>query len=190
MRPTVIDPKGGTHFTSKIFVVPHALDRAVEYFRIERSAAPMYVMDMLRKASLIDPHVIGEDGNPGRLFAYKRTAFVVALTEDTVITLYPQETAAKHVIEGVGKVLQRALKAAQRTEARELKRLAIRRAELNVKRAELELRLLCTNSTSVIRRVNEEITKIDAELAAIVNEEFEIKREKSTIAKGICAFIQ
>jgi hypothetical protein len=189
MRPNVIDPKAGTHFTGKIFVVPHALDRAVEHFGIERSAAPMYVMDMLRRASLIDPHVIGEDGNPGRLFAYKRTAFVVALTEDTVITLYPQETAARHVIEGVGKVLARALKTAQRTEARELKRLAIRRAEINVKRAELELRLLCTKSTTVIRKVNDDLANIDAELAAIVSEEFEIKREKSTIAKGICAFI-
>jgi hypothetical protein len=189
MRPNVIDPKAGTHFTGKIFVVPHALDRAVEHFGIERSAAPMFVMDMLRKAALIDPCVIGEDGNPGRLFAYKRTAFVVDLTENTVITLYPQETAAKHVIEGVGKVLARALKIAQSTEARELKRLAIRRAEINVKRAELELRLLCTKSTNVIRRVNEELANIDAELAAILNEEFEVKREKSTIAKGICAFI-
>lgn len=30
----LVDPKAGTHFTGKIFVSPHACDRAVEHFGI------------------------------------------------------------------------------------------------------------------------------------------------------------
>lgn len=189
MNNAVIDPKAGTHFTGKIFVTPHALDRATEHFGIERSAAPVFVMDKLRRATLIESSYVGEDGITRRLFAFKRTAFIVATNEDTVITIYPQENAVSHVIDGVNKVLLRALRAAQRTEARELKRLAIRKAELNVQRAELELRLLCANLPAAKRKINDELTNIDAEVVKIDAAVFDVKREKSTLAKGICAFI-
>ena len=185
----LVDPRAGTHFVGKIFVVPHALDRAVEYFGVDRAQAPMYVMDMLRKSSLIDPDVVGEDGNPGRLYAYKRTAFVVARDSDTVITLYPQEKSPAPVLEGVAKVLRAALTAAQRKEAREIKRLNIRRAELAVERAELELRRLKTGSVNVKEAIAARITEIEAEVAAIETQIFEARREKTTLAKGICAFV-
>jgi len=186
---SLIDPRAGTHFTGKIFVVPHALDRAVEYFGIERGQAPMHVMDMLRKSALIDPDVIAEDGNPGRLFAYKRTAFVVARDTDTVITLYPQEKSPAPILEGVAKVLRNALAAAQRKEARELKRLSVRRAELAVERAECELRKLKTGSVNVAKGAAERIAEIDAEIAGIETQMHEVRREKTTLAKGICAFV-
>jgi len=190
MKTTAIDPKAGTHFTGKIFVTPHALDRATEYFGVKPgSERTNYVMDMLRKASLIDPCVIGEDGNSCRLFAYKRTALIVDLIDDTVVTIYPREEASLELRDGVEKVLARLLKAAQRTEARELKRLAIRKAELNVQRAELELRLLYANLPAIKRKINEEITNINAEMNAVDSAAYEVKREKSTLAKGICAFI-
>jgi hypothetical protein len=184
-----IDPKAGTHFTGKIFVVPHACDRAAEYFGIDRSQAPMHVMDLLRKSALIDPDVIGEDGNRGRLFAYKRTAFVVAPNEDTVITLYPQEGSPLSIRESVGKVLAQILSAAQRKEAREVKRMEIRKAELAVDRAECTLKKLKTQSINVARTMDERMTEIDGELSQIEAVIFEVKREKTTLAKGICAYI-
>jgi hypothetical protein len=186
---SLVDPKAGTHFTGKIFVVPHACDRAVEYFGVDRARAPMHVMDLVRKSSLIDPDVIGEDGNNARLFAYKRTAFVVAKDSDTVITLYLQELAPMSVLDGVQKVLARALKAAQRKESREVKRLTVRKAELTVERAECELRRLKTGSITVEAVQSHRLSEIDAEINEIVREIFEVKREKSTLAKGICSFI-
>ncbi|MCD9024361.1 hypothetical protein [Cohnella silvisoli] len=185
----ILDPRAGTHFTGKIFVVPHALDRAVEYFGVDRAQAPMHVMDLLRKSALLDPDVIAEDGNRGRLFVYKRTAFIVAPNEDTVITLYPQQTAAAAVIDGVQRVLHAALRTAQRKEAREIKRLNVRKAELAVERAECELRRIKTTSVRVVAQMDERLTEINEEIAEIDTLIYEAKREKTTLAKGLCAYI-
>lgn len=149
----------------------------------------MFVMDLLRKSSLIDADVLGEDGNPGRLYAYKRTAFVVAKDADTVITLYPQEQAPESVLDSVQKVLRASLTSARRKENREIKRLDIRKAELAVERAECELRRLKTASNNVEKTLAERIAEIDAEVSAIDLQIFEVKREKTTLAKGICAYI-
>lgn len=186
----ILDPRAGTHFTGKIFVTPHALERAVEHFGIERGRAPMHVMDLLRKSALIDAQMTGEDGATHRLFAYKRIAFIVAAAEDTVITLYPQEATTNATItDNVAKVLMKVLRAAQRTEKRELHRLAIRKAELNVQRAELELRIVYANMNVVKRKLNEELAQVKAEINAVDAAAFDVKREKSTLAKGLCAYI-
>jgi len=186
---SVLDPKAGTHFTGKIFVTPHALDRVAQHFGVERSAAPMWVMDRLRKSSLVDPEVIGEDNIPRRLFVYQRVAYIVAQHEDTVVTVYPQENAPEDVRSNVGKVLLRALKTAQRIEKRELRRLTIEKAELNVRRAELELRKLQTNLVMLQRKIDDELTLIAAEIKRVDSEMFVAKREKSSLAKGICAYV-
>lgn len=184
-----LDPRAGTHFTGKIFVTPHALERAVEYFGVDRSKAPMHVMDLLRKASLIDANVLGEDGNSGRLFAYKRTAFVVSLYEDTVITMYPREDSPVYVRESVAKTLATVLRAAQRKETREVKRLDLCKAELTVERAECALRKLKTTSISVAKQMDRRIAEIDGQIASINAEIFEVRREKTTLAKGIAAYV-
>ncbi|NOU98437.1 hypothetical protein [Paenibacillus planticolens] len=149
----------------------------------------MHVMDLLRKASLIDANVLGEDGNSARLYAYKRTAFVVALHEDTVITMYPREDSPITVRESVAKALTTVLRAAQRKETREIKRLELRRAELTVERAECALRKLKTASIKVARQMDGRIAEIDGEIAAINAEIFEVRREKTTLAKGIAAYV-
>lgn len=187
---SVIDPKAGTHFPGKIFVVPHALDRAVEYFGIDRSRAPMFVMDMLRKSSLIDTCIIGEGTNePTRLYAYKRTAFVVSAHEDTVVTIYPRDCASEEIRTGVTAVLTKALRAAQRKEAREIKRLSVAKAELAVERAACELRRAKSASSRVIADMTVRIAEIDEKVTQIDAEIYAAKREKTTIANGICAYI-
>jgi hypothetical protein len=184
-----LDPRAGTHFTGKIFVTPHALERAVEYLGVDRSKAPMHVMDLLRKSSLIDANVLGEDGNSGRLFAYKRTAFVVARYEDTVITMYPREDSPLSVRESVAKALTTVLRAAQRKETREIKRLELRRAELTVERAECALRKLKTTSINVAKLMDARIAEIDGAVNTINAEIFDVRREKTTLAKGIAAYV-
>ncbi|UKS30207.1 hypothetical protein LOZ80_15200 [Paenibacillus sp. HWE-109] len=146
-------------------------------------------MDLLRKSSLIDANVIGEDGNSARLFAYKRTAFVVALHEDTVITMYPREDSPVSVRESVAKALTGILRAAQRKETRELKRLELRKAELTVERAECSLRRLKTASINVASQMDARIAEIDGEINMINAEIFDVRREKTTLAKGIAAYV-
>ncbi|MBJ6364201.1 hypothetical protein ACFOQM_23560 [Paenibacillus sp. GCM10012307] len=187
---SIVDPAAGTHFTGKIFVTPHACDRAVEYFGIERKHAPLHVMDLVRKSALIDPHVVGEGSSePARLFAYDRFAFVVNLREDAVITIYPRQYASEQLRKEVGRVLKKVLTASQREEKQILRKLALKQAELNVAKAEAELRLLKTNLTKVKRKLSAEIAEIVVELTRIEDERLSALRRKTTLAKDICAYV-
>ncbi|GAA0840631.1 hypothetical protein GCM10008915_36580 [Bifidobacterium pullorum subsp. gallinarum] len=184
----VIDPKAGTHFTGKIFVTPHALDEATKDFGIERSKAPVFVMDNLRKASFVSM-IVNEDGRPARLFGYKRMAFVVAPETDTVITVYPRHSVNQTLSAAVLKLLQRTLKSAERKEKTADKRTAIAKAELNVERASCELRKARSNSLTIIDAMNTRINEIDAELTRLDRELLEIKREKTNLANSLVVFI-
>jgi hypothetical protein len=184
-----IDPKAGTHFTGKIFVTPHALDRVVEHFGITRSQAPVFVMDNLRKASLVSANVISDKGDSARMFAYRRMLFIVDLTEATVITVHPQHEASESIRNPIERIIQRAVKSAERHEQREIKRLTVRKGELHVERAECDLRRIKSESIRVISDMSDKISGIDAEIQRIEREVFEVKREKKTIMKSVAAYI-
>lgn len=183
-----IDPKAGTHFIGKIFVSPHACDRAVEYFGVDRSKAPMHVMDLLRKSSLISPLVCDEEGKPARMFAYRRTVFIVHPTEDTVYTLYPQHKANESVRSPIENLILRSIKTAERREKREQKRISIRKAELHIERGQAELRLAKSGSSRVIAEMDARITVIDEELRKLNRELIEAQREKTNIMKSAAAY--
>lgn len=184
-----IDPKAGTHFVGKIFVSPHACDRATEHFGVERSKAAVFVMDMLRKASLVDPDVIDDNGNSGRMFAYNRTVFIVASTEATVITIHPQHQASEVIRTPIERIIQRAIKTAQNKEKRESKRINIRKAELAIDRANCELRLAKSESVRVIADMTDKIAEIDLEVKRLDRELFELRREKKTLMKSVAAYV-
>ncbi|MGG4217535.1 hypothetical protein ABEW32_04795 [Paenibacillus jamilae] len=156
---------------------------------MERAKAPMYVMDLLRKSSLISEHVIDEDGKPGRMFAYRRTVFIVHPSESTVYTLYPQHKANEVIRNPIERLIQRAVKAAERKEKREAKRINVRKAELAVERAEAELRCIKSESNRVIAEMNARVNEIDVELRNLERELFEIKREKTNLMKSVVAYV-
>ncbi|WP_018755158.1 hypothetical protein [Paenibacillus terrigena] len=184
-----IDPKAGTHFVGKIFVKPHACDRAVEHFGIDRAAAPMFVMDILRKSSLVSEHVIDEDGKPARMFAYQRTVLIVHPTESTVFTLYPQHKANAVIRNPIEKLIQRVIKSAERNEVREVKRINVNMAELAVERANLGLRLAKTDSNRVIADLNDKISEIDGRIAQLKRDLIDAQREKTNLMKSIAAYV-
>jgi len=187
---SAIDPKSGTHFSGlKIFVSSHALDRAVEHFGIERSAAPVYVMDLLRKASLISPRVIDEGGKSGRMFAYRRTVYIVHPTEPTVFTLYPQFLACEDVRSPIERIIQRTIKAAERKEAREVRRINVCKAELFVERAQYELRRMKSDSTRIIAEMCDKIADIDARVTQFNRDILEVEREKTNTMKSVVAYV-
>lgn len=185
---TGIDPKAGKHFPGKIFVTPHACDRATEHLGISRGEAPVHVMGLLRKSAFIDT-VTGDDGNTQRLFAYRGTAFIVSAEEDTVITLYPQQDANQTVLDSVRTVLAKTLRSARAKEKRETRRITIEIAELNVERAELVLRAAKTTSKRVMQMAELRIGEIDGEVTQLERELSEIRREKKNIVKSIAAFV-
>lgn len=184
-----IDPKAGTHFNAlKIFVTPHACDEAAKDFGVERAKAPSYVMSQLRKASYIDD-IIGDDGNPSKLYAYQRMAIVVAPDSPTVITVYPRHQASASLRDPLEKVISRILKAAQRKETREVKRISICIAELSVERAQYELRRAKTTSKKLVAELSVKLIEVDAEITSYQAQIYEVKREKSMLAKGIVAYV-
>lgn len=184
-----IDPKAGTHFFGKIFVKPHACDRAVEHFGVDRAQAPMWVMDRLRKSSLISPHVIDEFGNAGRMFGYQRIVFIVHPTESTVVTIYPQHKANEAIRNPIERIIQRMMRTAERKEQRETKRINVTKAELAIERAGYELRIAKTDSLKVMADMNERIAQIDAKVANLDRELFDIQREKTNLMKSVAAYV-
>ncbi|MNV07207.1 hypothetical protein D3C71_976270 [compost metagenome] len=185
----VIDPLAGTHFIGKIFVTPHACDRAVTHFGVDRSKAPVFVMDGLRKSTLISPHVVAEDGKPARMFAYRRTVYIVHPTEATVYTVYPQHLANETLRNPIERLIQRTMRSAERKEQRETKRINIRKAELAIERAAFELRRAKSESIRVITDMNERIADIDAEVESLNRELLEIQREKTNMMKSVVAYV-
>jgi hypothetical protein len=183
-----IDPKAGTHFTGKVSVTQHAIDRAVEHFRIDRSQANNFIIDNLRKAAFVDT-VFEDDGRVTRMFGYKRMVFVLDVAEDVVITVFPQHQANASVLDPVQKVLIRALKAAQRKEKAEEKRITVAKAQLAIRRAECEIRKAKTESVKVRALMDAEIAEINAEIAKLDRELAEVKREKKNLCKSIVAYL-
>jgi hypothetical protein len=184
-----LDPKAGTHFIGKIFVTPHACDRATEHFGVDRSKSPMHVMDLLRKSALISANVIDEDGNPARMFAYRRVCFIVHPTDSTVYTVYPQHLANEVVRTPIERIIQRAVKAAERKEARETKRINVQKAGLAVERAAFEMRRAKSDSLRVIADMDDKISEIDREIARLCAELIEIRREKTNVMKSVVAYV-
>jgi hypothetical protein len=189
MKVSAIDKAAGTHFSAdKIFVTPHACDEAAKDFGVSRDRAPQFVMAQLRKATFID-NVIGDDGNPGRLFGYQRMAIVVAPDVPTVITVYPRHVPSSAIRDPIEKVLYRALTAAKRKEAREIKRINVEIAQLGIERAQCSLRKAKSSSRKVCAVMDVRIAEIDAALRNYAQELYEVRREKSNLAKGIVAYV-
>lgn len=184
----LLDPNAGGHFKANINVLPHACERAVEHFRVDRREASRFITENLRKSSFVS-YITHEDGRLQRLFGFNRIAFVVDAADDTVITVYPQHQANAAVLEPVHKVLIRALKAADRKEKAEERRIKVEKAQLAIKRAECELRIARTSSRKVTVTMRAEIEDIDAKSAELGRQLTEIKREKKNLAKSIVAFI-
>lgn len=185
---TLIDPKAGAHFTGKIFVTPHACDEAAKDFGVDRSKAPMYVMDQLRRASFI-ADIVNEDGRPSRLFGYKRMAIVVAPDTATVITVYPRHQANSGVSETVQKALLRALKSANRKEKLAEKRINIAIAQLNVELANCELKKARSESLNVIGAMKQRQADVRRAISELERELLAIKREKTTLANDIVMYL-
>lgn len=81
----------------KIFVTPHAIDRAIELFDFDdRRDAMHFIREGLRESTFIS-EIVGETGKVDRLFAKNRLAFVVDRTEDVVITVYIREVVDKEL---------------------------------------------------------------------------------------------
>ena len=92
-------------FAGSVFVTPHAIDKAMELFKIKnRVEARNFVLDNLRKSTYIS-EIVGETGKIDRLFAHRRIAFVLDRVDDVVITIYVREHVDKELREEVKEII-------------------------------------------------------------------------------------
>lgn len=172
----------------KITVSKHAIDRAVQHFRVDRRVAEDWVRSQFRKATYISD-IISDDGKPTRLFAFNRIAFAVADAADFIMTIYPQHHAVTEISQKVRKVIERELRNAERKERSVARRVSVAKAKLAVERAECEYRMTVTPSQAVIAANTARIAQIDEEIAELDRELDEAKRAKSSVAKSLVAYV-
>lgn len=175
-------------FSGKITVTQHAIDEAVKDFRVPRQTAEEWIRSNLRKARFI-ADIISAEGRPTRLFGYNRIVFALAPVENCVITVYPADQRRPTIREKVETLVTRELRAIERRERVMERRIALTKAELDVERAQLNLRILRARSPATklacqarINAINEYYAQLDADLLAV-------KHEKRAVAKTVAAYL-
>jgi hypothetical protein len=168
------DLKAGTHFIGrKITVSAHAVDQAIEDFRVNRFEAERWVIDNLVKSQFIGT-MYGENDRPVRLFGYKRIAFVLAVEHDVVITVYQRDKvdpALRNPIEQIVKTTVRT--ATDRLHA----------AEVTHRRTIDLLERLLPNVD------DEEGAQIRAEIERHAKSLRDARQEHARIMKGVVAYV-
>jgi len=172
----------------KIAVTQHAIDEAVRDFRVPRQTAEEWIRSNFRKATFI-ANIISAEGKPTRMFACNRIIFAVAPDEDRVITVYPANQQRPYIREKVSALVTRELRKIERRERIMERRITLTKAELEVEKAALQLRMLRARSEATrlacqarINAINEYYTQLDGDLRAI-------RDEKRAVAKTVAAYL-
>jgi hypothetical protein len=173
---------------SKISVSQHAITEAVRDFRVDRRVADEWVRSNLRKATFISD-IMSDDGKNCRLYAYQRTAFILADNTDYVITVYPRHQAVNELSAKVSALLQRELRKAERMERAVERKVNVAKARLKVERAECKWRMEITPSASVKRKNTARLAEIDAIVAELERELFDARKARSSVAKSAVMYV-
>lgn len=172
----------------KITVSAHACDEATKDFRVPRQTAEEWIRSNLRKASFVS-NIVGENGNPCRLFGFQRIAFVMDASADHVITIYPQHYVESAVKRGVQSVVMRALRNAERQERKVEREVRIEKARLGIERAECIWRMEMTPSAKVKRSNTDKMAQIDAKITELNAKLIEAQKAKKSVAKSVIAYL-
>lgn len=172
----------------KITVSQHAIDEAIRDFRLDRRIAEEWIRSNVKKALFI-ANIVGDDGKPSRLFAYQRAAFILADTEDYVITVYRREHANTDLYRRVQTLVGRELSRYERKERATERRVRVEKARLEIEKAECRWRMEMTPSAKVISANTRRIAQIDEKIARLDAELMAARKEKSAIAKSVVMFV-
>lgn len=171
-----------------ISVSQHAIDRAIQNFRVDRRVAEEWVRSQFRKATFVS-EVISDEGKPTRLYAFNRIAFAVADTADVIMTIYSRNYALPELSDKVQRLIERELRRAERMEQSVARRVSVEKAKLAIERAKCEYNMTITPSRSVIAANTARITEIDEELTKLDAELMDAKKAKSSVAKSLVAYL-
>lgn len=168
------DAKAGTHFIGRrITVSTHAIDQAAEDFRVDLRCAERWVIDNLVKAQFIGT-MYGENDRPVRLFGYKRIAFVLAVEQDVVITVYQRDIADPALRNPIEEIVKSTVKTATDR---------LHTVEITHTRTISMLERLLPNA------VEADQADIRAEIARHKKSLREVRQEHAKILKGVVVYV-
>lgn len=172
----------------KITVSQHAVDRAIQHFRVDRRVAEEWVRSNAKKAEFI-ANIMAEDGKPCRLFAFQRITFIFAEVTDFIITLYPQDFVVTEIHAKIRRAVERELAKAERQEKTAVQRYNVERARIKLEQAQCRYRMAVTPSAKVIAANERKIAELADKLAQLDRELTEVKRAKTRVAKSVARYV-
>jgi predicted Zn-ribbon and HTH transcriptional regulator len=179
---------GARNFIGKVRVSQHALDRAVDRLGIAAEKAEQWIRDNVKKAEFVSV-ITAEDGRLSRLFAFQRVAYIMPLDTDLVVTVYTQHYAPSEMQQKVQAVAKRELAKVYRKEKAIERKVRVEKSRLSVELAKCQYRMEITPSRSVISANNARVAEIQAQINVLDSELLSVQKEKSSIAKGLIAFL-
>jgi hypothetical protein len=177
-----------TNNLGKISASKHAIDRAVERFRVNPSESSQWIKDNVELSTFV-ANIVGEDGRTVRLYAHKRAAFILADTTDFVLTVYAQHSVEHGLRAKVRSLIERELRLAEKAEKSATHLANVERAKLEIEIAQCNYRMYVTPSRAVVAMNVKRLEHISDEIAVINARLLEVKRQKSEIARSIVAYI-
>ncbi|EGI2114755.1 hypothetical protein FH832_002817 [Listeria monocytogenes] len=172
-------------------VATHAVDRLFEHFGIDKSQGANWVRQNLAKAKFLTV-TEDENGRPARIFARDGVVFAVAVDADFVFTVHPAGHENENVLamkKEIEKLAIRKLKEIDRREKAVTRKNTILIAKVDVKLAELSLRLLRARKAEVVSELKSEIKQLNETKEQLSKEIAEIKQSKKHIAKGVALYV-
>lgn len=170
-----------------IEVTDHAADEATKDFGVERHKAKRWIADKLRKSTFIALSC-GVNGEPGRIFAYRRMSIVVSPNEDKVITVYAQNTADEKMREKIQRVALREVRAKEREAKRQIAEIERQKADLIVEAAQANRKLIDARTKAAKAKLQAVIAEADEKITKLNEMIFEIKQDAARVVKSAVAF--
>lgn len=185
----IFDINAGMHFQDKqVGVTTHAIDQAVEDFGVKREEAESWIVSRLRQAQYIG-EMYGENRKKVRLFGHHRIAFILAIDDDVVITIYPRHKVDERLRNPVEEVIRTVIQNSEKQ---------VERAEVVADRALVALRELLQKAIQMRENAENEAVKNAAEewiqdihsrIEAEEKQIDEAHQEHARLLKGVVAYV-
>jgi hypothetical protein len=172
----------------------HAIDRAIQRFKVSHKTASKWVIDHLRESRFISS-ITGIDGKHAYLFSCRDVGLVVSDDLTTIMTVIVPNNPRYHsaadrtIRERFVKLARTELRKAETVEQR-VKRINERTiAELNVEIAQLTLALTRLRSQAKILAYKARIAAISMRIDELKTEAAEATKQHCIVAKTVAGFV-
>lgn len=176
------------NFIGKVYVSQHAIDRASSRFNVDKAKAEQWIRDNVRKARYVST-ILSGDGKTSRLFTFQRVAYILAVDSDHVVTVFEQHHAPAELTQRVRKLILAELAKYERKEAVVERTVNVEKSRLAIEIARCNYRMMVTPSKTVIQANTKRLREIENIYAELDAKLTEIRREKTSIAHGLVAYL-